>query len=251
MSTQSDSRNYYEVLHVSRDAPVEIIRGSYRALMQQLRHHPDLGGDTATAAVINEAYAVLSNAEKRAEYDARMDIMAQVAQGVPSASPAQPSAAPPQPSAGRPVRTLDWSRQCVFCETPHDHGRSIEADTGCQTCGSPLSAAARHEMQSKGQRAIERFGKKKKITFYTRWPQPEGLIGHIEDMSLHGLRLVTSEALAEGQCIKIVSDVVETVAQVTNSSFERRGWTKRCVAGVSFITLRFGRSVGGFVSNRV
>jgi len=249
MGMQADSRNYYEVLHVSRDAPVEIIRGSYRALMQQLKHHPDLGGDTAMAALINEAYAVLSNAEKRAEYDARMAIMDQVAEGIPAASQTQTQT--PPPPAARPVRILDWSRQCVFCETPHDHGRSIEIDTGCQTCGSPLAAAEHHQMQSKGQRAIERFGKRKKITFYTRWPQPKGLIGHIEDMSLHGLRLVTSEALAEGQCIKIVSDVVETVAQVTHSSFERRGWTKRCVAGVSFITLRFGRAVGGFVSNRV
>jgi hypothetical protein len=248
MSTQADSRNYYEVLHVSRDAPVEIIRGSYRALMQQLKHHPDLGGDTATAALINEAYAVLSSAEKRAEYDARMAIMDQVAEGIPAASQTQTQTPPP---AAKPVRMVDWSRQCVFCETPHDHGRSIEIDTACQTCGSPLSAAEHHQMQSNGQRAIERFGKRKKVTFYTRWPQPKGLTGHIEDMSLHGLRLVTPEALTEGQCIKIVSDVVETVAQVTHSSFEHRGWTKRCVAGVSFITLRFGRSVGGFVSNRV
>ena len=98
---------------------------------------------------------------------------------------------------------------------------------------------------------VERFSKREKITFYTHWPQPKGFAGHIEDMSLRGLRLVTAEELTEGQCIKIVSDIVETVAQVTHRIHERRGWTRKCVAGVSFITLRFGQSVGCFVSNRV
>ena len=82
MAMPPDDRNYYELLHVSRDAPLEIIRGSYRALMQQMKHHPDLGGDAATAAVINEAYAVLSDPERRAEYDARLDLIAQVAAGL-------------------------------------------------------------------------------------------------------------------------------------------------------------------------
>lgn len=244
MGMQADSRNYYEVLHVSRDAPLEIIRGSYRTLMQQLKHHPDLGGDSATAALINEAYAVLSNAERRAEYDARMDVLARVAEGVPGAPPEPPPAAAAE-------RILDWSRQCVFCETPHNHGREIEIDTGCQTCGSPLSAAEQHRIELDGKRAVERIGKRKRIIYYTHWPQQKGFSGRIEDLSLNGLRLVTSRDLTEGQCIKIVSDVVQAVAQVTNTLYERRGWSRRCVAGASFITLRFGQSMGAFVSDRV
>lgn len=244
MGTQGDKRNYYEVLHVSSDAPPEIIRGSYRTLMQQLGHHPDLGGDTATAALINEAYAVLSNAERRADYDARLEIMAQVAQGVPRDNPA------PQPAA-RTERVLDLSRECVFCHTPHNYGSVIEIDTCCQTCNSPLYAAERSRMETVGQRDIERIEKQQRIHFYTHWPQQQGHTGYIEDMSLNGLRVVARQDLVEGQCIKIVSDVVEAVAQVTHRLYERRGWTKRCVAGMSFVTLRFGRSVGGFVSDRV
>lgn len=244
MGMQADSRNFYEVLHVSRDAPPEIIRGSYRMLMQQLKHHPDLGGDAATAALINEAYAVLSNAERRAEYDARIDVIARVAEGMPEAPP-EPA---PAPTAGR---ILDWSRQCVFCEAPHNLGREIEIDTGCQICGSPLAAAEQHHIELGGQRAVERIGKRKRITYYTHWPQQRGFKGRIEDMSLNGLRLVTAHDLAQGQCIKIVSDVVQAVAQVTNTLYQRRGWSKRCVAGASFITLRFGQSMGAFVSDRV
>lgn len=57
MANRRDYRTYYEVLHVSRDAPREIIRGSYRTLMQPLKHHPDLGGDTATAALLKQKRA--------------------------------------------------------------------------------------------------------------------------------------------------------------------------------------------------
>jgi curved DNA-binding protein CbpA len=57
------------VLLVHPDAPLEIIRSSYRTLMQSLRVHPDLGGDTRQAALVNEAYAVLIDPARRAEYD--------------------------------------------------------------------------------------------------------------------------------------------------------------------------------------
>lgn len=252
MGPKSDNRSYYDILHVSREAPLEIIRGSYRTLMQRMKHHPDLGGDAATAALINEAYAVLSNAEKRAEYDARMDVMARVTEGFADddPEPGEPQP-PPKPNAEPRVRVLDWSRQCVFCETPHAYGRDIESDMACQACASPLSAAEQHHMESDGQRAIERVGKRMRVGYYTHWPQPRAYSGYVEDLSLNGLRLVARRELIEGQCIKIVSDVVEAVAQVTHTLYERRGWSKRCVAGMSFVTLRFGRSAGGFVSNRV
>ena len=52
------------------DAPLEIIKASYRTLMHKLRQHPDLGGDNEHAAILNDAYAVLSDVEKRKQYDA-------------------------------------------------------------------------------------------------------------------------------------------------------------------------------------
>lgn len=70
--TSENRRNYYRILHVQRDAPPAIIKNSYRTLMQRLKMHPDLGGDHWNAAVINEAYAVLSDPKKRAEYDASL-----------------------------------------------------------------------------------------------------------------------------------------------------------------------------------
>jgi len=41
------NRSYYDLLHVQPDAPVEIIRASYRTLMLKLKRHPDMGGDWA------------------------------------------------------------------------------------------------------------------------------------------------------------------------------------------------------------
>ena len=251
---RGDDKTYYELLHVSRDAPVEIIRTSYRTLMQRLKHHPDLGGDAGTAALINEAYAVLSNAERRAEYDSRLDLLSRVAKG-PSDTPVESAEEPPQPAAA-PVapterRPVNLSRECAFCEAPHSLGSVIDADAGCKVCGSPLFPAQQRRMESEGQRAVERIGKRQPVTFYTSWPQASGLEGHIEDISLNGLRLVTNFDLIEGQRIKIVSDVVQAIARVSHAVVERRGWTHHCVAGVSFLTLRFGRSVGGFVSSRV
>jgi len=244
MAMETDSRTYYEVLHISRDAPVEIIRGSYRTLMQQLRHHPDLGGDTATAALINEAYAVLSNAERRAAYDERLQVMDRIAEGIP---------AEPQDEnwAVNTQRILDPSRECVFCETPHDQGENIDSEVGCGTCGSPLATARNQRIESVGKRAVERIGKKQKIMFFTHWPQHSGFKGHTEDISLHGMRFATRQPLVTGQRLKIVSNVVEAVANVTHCMHERRGWATHCIAGVSFVTLRFVQSVGGFVSDRV
>jgi hypothetical protein len=40
---KQNRRNYYRILHVQPDAPMEVIRASYRTLMQKLRFHPDLG----------------------------------------------------------------------------------------------------------------------------------------------------------------------------------------------------------------
>ena len=65
----NDRRNYYRVLHLQPDAPIELVRVNYRTMMQKLGAHPDLGGEDWTAAHLNDAYRVLTDPELRAEYD--------------------------------------------------------------------------------------------------------------------------------------------------------------------------------------
>lgn len=62
--------DYYEVLQVSDTAELETINRVYRIFAQ--RYHPDNRetGNEARFREITEAYQVLSNPEKRAQYDA-------------------------------------------------------------------------------------------------------------------------------------------------------------------------------------
>src|SRR6478672_10058555 len=63
--------DYYEVLGVPRDATPEAIKKAYRTLAR--KHHPDVNpGDKKSEAKFKEAqqaYDILSDAEKRALYD--------------------------------------------------------------------------------------------------------------------------------------------------------------------------------------
>lgn len=59
--------NYYEILGIKQTADSDEIKRAYRYLAS--RHHPDKGGDTAVFQKIQQAYDVLSDQNKRAEYD--------------------------------------------------------------------------------------------------------------------------------------------------------------------------------------
>ena len=58
---------HYETLGVTRDASQDEIKKAYRKLAAQ--HHPDRGGDTAKFQEIQSAYAILSDIDKKSEYD--------------------------------------------------------------------------------------------------------------------------------------------------------------------------------------
>ena len=60
-------KDYYQILGVPRGASPEEIRKAYRKLAH--KYHPDKGGDEKKFKEINEAYQVLSNEKKRAQYD--------------------------------------------------------------------------------------------------------------------------------------------------------------------------------------
>ncbi|MEM3857401.1 MAG: molecular chaperone DnaJ, partial [Thermoprotei archaeon] len=65
-----EKRDYYEVLGVSRNASKDEIKAAYRKLA--LKYHPDRNKDPGAAETfkeISEAYAVLSDDEKRRRYD--------------------------------------------------------------------------------------------------------------------------------------------------------------------------------------
>ena len=59
--------DYYKILGVDKTATQEEIKRAFRKLA--MTHHPDQGGDTEKFSKITTAYEVLSNPQKRQEYD--------------------------------------------------------------------------------------------------------------------------------------------------------------------------------------
>lgn len=67
-------KNYYEILEIDKNASQEIIDKAYKVLVK--KYHPDLQNSLeakqkceAKIKEINEAYEVLSNSQKRTDYD--------------------------------------------------------------------------------------------------------------------------------------------------------------------------------------
>lgn len=60
-------KDYYKILGIGKGASNEDIKKAFHKLAH--KYHPDKGGDEKKFKEINEAYQILSNKEKRAQYD--------------------------------------------------------------------------------------------------------------------------------------------------------------------------------------
>ncbi len=234
MSGQPD---FYQILHVHPDAPVEIIRASYRTLMQRLKNHPDLGGDVENAALINAAYETLRDPAKRAAYDEYKNQCQQTG----SAGAAQAY------TSGRDTPDLETAvlERCVFCLTKHSFRADIPAETSCSNCQAPLNPAQHRTSHSADTRAIERLNKSQPIRFYADWPANPSA-GRTRDISLNGMCFETTTPLVVDQIIKIDCAVCSTTSRVVHVAREPGLW----VVGIEFVTLRFQKRRGSLISTR-
>ena len=102
------------VLHVQPEAPLEVIRAVPSHAHEYVAPASRLGGDTAAAALLNEAYAVLKDPVRRAWYDAG-----------PAAPPAnrdrrpddEDAAAPRSRRPSAPVADVVQTPACPMCRT--------------------------------------------------------------------------------------------------------------------------------------
>lgn len=216
------------------DAPKEIIRSSYRTLMQKMRMHPDLGGDDWNASLLNEAYAVLTDTDNRAAYDKTRPFEKRS-----ESSPDAKSVA---------LRAIARSNtECMFCSRAHEYAEELCADDLCERCESPLYPLEVAQLEEFDRRGISRVPNNHSIVLCTRWPQAAPSIGRTDDISLNGMKFFSQTNLEVGQIIKIDSPMLKAVARIVRCKHQGREW----ITAAAFISLRFARTRGSFIAERV
>ncbi len=239
---RSNRRNYYRILQVQPDAHEAVIRTAYRTLMQKLRLHPDLGGDGATAALINQAYAVLSDPARRAEYDA------QLGRGHARATrpePAVPAPAVPAERPAAPDRRPQNPDICPFCATRIPATAANSPAPRCGACASPLSPPPTARRLSATRRAFERQPVAAQVEYFLHGaaaPRPAQLL----DFSPAGAQLTTGEALPSNTVLALKTPLFDALARVVGSepAAARGEWLLR----LEFLTLALTAPVGSLVS---
>lgn len=238
-------RNYYRILHIQPDAPVDIIKASYRTQMQKLKMHPDLGGDEWDASILNEAYRVLSNPQKRAAYDATF---IGNHNGIKTAVQAGTQHTHSRTPAGQDhdFSSLHDPSICPFCSTPRQAATSYAEQLFCDGCGGPLQLAATLRLADPATRAFERMPHHSSLNVYL---DPDCKEQHckLRDLSPVGMQIESPVPLRAGQVIRANGEVVSTIGQVIFCN--RDTHNLHFIVGVAFLTVCFHSRVGTFISS--
>ncbi|MES2561449.1 MAG: J domain-containing protein [Pseudomonadota bacterium] len=232
--SKTNQRNYFRILYVQPDAPVEIVTASYRALMGPLKKHPDRGGDHAEASLINEAYNVLSDPVRREAY-----VRTYRHTWARNGPPAEPQKKPAwDPSA--------WARSgcCPFCRAKLP--TTMDADAQCARCESPLVSPLKRESQKRellGRRSGARTMKGDSAILYPSWGA-HPVSARMRDISADGLSLYAGVTVPVGQPIRIAGALFDAVAVVVSSRARERVW----LINARLLTVRYRHKAGVFVS---
>jgi len=226
--------NYYQVLHVQPDAPAALIRASFRTLMQNLGMHPDLGGAHEQAVLINEAYATLSDPDRRADYDRTL-----------TATSTDTSRAA-RPTDRTPRRPAPSGHQCAFCGAGTPATRLAGPDSLCHGCASPLFPAVKHQAGD-SRRSLERLPRHMPLTLRRAVDRHRSYPGTTEDISLHGARVASAAPVTVGDRVSLDCDFCTAVAVVKNVAPLAVPGSLHTI-GVEFLTLRLKHLRGGLVS---
>ncbi len=223
----TNRRNPYRLLHVQPDAPTEVIRAAYRALIAV--HHPDAGGDAYHAMLLSDAYALLSDPAKRAAFDTRRASRATARQHPSSLVPVE-LVAPP-------------ARVCPMCRLglPVRIGR----DTRCTRCRAPLAPALAADARAMplDRRSVPRVSKADWAIMHGDW-QAEAVDVRLRDLSLDGISMYSGLALPRQHVVRVISTSFDVVAIVVACRRVDRVFTVHA----QLLTALFARSTGGLVS---
>ena len=248
--------DYYALLHVAPDAPEAVIKASYRAVMQKLRAHPDLGGDPAQAALLNEALQVLLDSDQRRQYDQlRAESPATQAPQATAGDESDVAAsadAPVSAGSAMPVAQID-AQVCAFCGHANRRPASTLAAYGlqssrCGRCRAPTTpvASVAAVTQDGELRRLLRVTHDAEAQVRTQTDPTDWMAGRLRDFSVTGVSVILSHTLATGTCLHLRSEGIEAVASVVNS---RRQDDGRYCLGLTCLSLVVELSPGTFVSS--
>jgi hypothetical protein len=219
-------RNYYRILQVQPDAPAEIIHASYRAIMKNMKTHPDLGGSSSEASLINEAYRVLGDPGSRALYDAAL--FKKYSKRILTSD--KPPIAP---------------ILCPICRRPLF--RNPNPGETCPTCLTPLRSQCEPELKKTENRSVERI-KMDRVVFYLTWPGKENE-GRMADFSPKGIKVYCERNIAPKTVLKLSCDFFEASGNVIYCREEVEDAKKIYAMGISFIAVNFSNPVGSLFSS--
>lgn len=245
-------RNYYRILHVQPDAPLEIIKSCYRALLFKLKKHPDLGGNHWESALLNEAKDVLFDPGKRAAYD-RNFLQKHSRGSQPSGSDSlQKRYLPAINRANNVFSRGVFSHTCSFCNEREHHSTPLAPESRCPCCRSPLFPVRKIKRPEIAKRAFQRIAQNFVITYFTEWPSLTTYHGQTSQLSPTGMQFFSDQYLQPGQIIKIHSRHVEAVARVVYccSSSPENLCHQKNTTGVEFLAFISQLAPGTFVSQK-
>ncbi len=225
-------RNYYRILQVQPDAPLEIIRSSYHTLLHKLKQHPDLGGDHWNATLLNEAFQTLKDEEKRAEYD--KELFQHYTKNFYSK----------ERVTKQPVTTVI----CPFCK--RSLARAGHSDRSCTCHITPIKTENQDSKRESSRRSLVRTKKHEKVHFITSTSE-EIYEGKMVDLSPEGIRFICKKALNLNEIIKIDSSLFRAIAEINSSEKRVKVGKVFYSIGAHFNSISFTDQEGTFFSASV
>lgn len=257
-----NQRNFYRMFHIQADSPQHIIKTSYLTLSKDPYIPKDL---------LNEAYSILANPEKRAIYDKLLS------QRSHTYAVSILTKKHDQTETKIKTKTVSYSKEqasksntanlkskygveksnyynpvitqyCAFCKTPHNQSPCKDTAPLCNECKSPLFPPP-DKLLEQTRRNIVRMNQSSKINFYTHWPQKKK-VGLLSDISPTGIQLNSFVALSKEQIIKLDGEDFKAVGIVSyQKKHDDAGDDNFYTSGIKFLTVNFNKSKGQFFSD--
>ncbi len=212
-------RNYYRILHVQQDAPIEVIKASYRTIMGELGSHPDMGGTHSEAIVLNEAYQTLCDSRKRVEYDFLLSLRQKKSHKV---------------FASRKNR----SNQSGDKSAPKPPPQTKSKDDDQKQHTKPFNLEKRNINRMKQQGNMS-FTLPRSVHYHQ---------GELVDLSPQGMQFISKEKIDPASRIKVKCPLLSGSARVTNCREIREGKARTYMICLNFMKVEFNHSSGAFLS---